>query len=215
MTSPMTDFACPDDRRVAIRLRVRLAGLARLLAASAVTAVVWVVSGGVAGAVDYTRVDYARSSITFVSRQMNVPMKGRFARFTAQVAIDPERPAAARASVEIDTASVESGVADGDAEARGKDWLDAGHFPKATFVATRVEAAGQGRYRVAGTLTIRGRSQPLVVPVTMRRDGEGLWFEGSFTLRRLAFGIGTGEWGDPSIVADEVPVNFRLYLRSS
>lgn len=185
------------------------------LALFAVTAAAWFGGTGAAAAADYTRVDYARSSITFVSRQMNVPIKGRFARFAAQVAIDPERPAAARASVEIDTASVESGVAEGDAEARGKDWLAVAQFPKATFVATRVEPAGQGGYRVAGTLTIRGRAQALVIPVTMRKDGDGLWFEGAFTLRRLAFGIGTGEWGDPSIVADEVPVNFRLFLRSS
>lgn len=192
-----------------IRSASRAAAFLATLAAGAILAPT------VAGAVDYTRVDYARSSITFVSRQMNVPMPGRFTRFSAQVAIDPDRPTAARAAVEIDTASIESGVAEGDAEARGKDWLNAMQFPKATFVATKVEAAGQGAYRVAGTLTIRGRSQSLVVPVTMRKDGDGLWFEGAFTLRRLAFGIGTGEWGDPSIVADEVPVNFRLFLRSS
>lgn len=199
-------------RSACCRLAARLSAVA---IAPVALAVATVVVPPVADAADYTRVDYARSSISFVSRQMNVPMKGRFARFSAQVAIDPERPAAARASIEIDTASIESGVADGDAEARGKDWLDAAQFPKANFVVTRVEVAGQGTYRVAGTLTIRGRSQAMVVPVTMRKDGEGLWFEGGFTLRRLAFGIGTGEWGDPSIVADEVPVNFRLFLRSS
>lgn len=168
-----------------------------------------------AAGAEYTVVDYARSSITFVTRQMNVPITGRFARFTAQVAIDPARPEAGRARVDIDTASVASGVDEGDAEARGKDWLDVGQFPKASFVASDIKADGRGGYRVAGTLTIRGRSQPVVVPVAMRKDGGGLWFEGTLTLRRLAFGIGTGEWGDPSIVSDEVPVNFRLYLRSS
>lgn len=203
MNSPMTERLHLSCRRTA----------ARLLAAAGMAAAAW--AGPAAVAAEYTRVDYARSSITFVSRQMNVPIKGRFTRFAAQVAIDPERPAAGRASVEIDTASVESGVDEGDAEARGKDWLNTAQFPKASFVATRIEPAGPGAYRVAGNLTIRGRTQALVVPVTMRREGEGLWFEGMFTLRRLAFGIGVGEWGDPSIVADEVPVNFRLFLRSS
>lgn len=207
MQVSMTEFFLSVCRAAAVRCAMP-AVLAAIAGAASV-------APGTAGATEYTRVDYARSSITFVSRQMNVPMKGRFTRFSAQVAIDPERPAAARAAVEIDTASIESGVTDGDAEARGKDWLNAAQFPKATFVAAKVEPAGQGGYRVAGTLTIRGRSQPLVVPVTMRKDGDGLWFEGTFTLRRLAFGIGTGEWGDPSIVADEVPVNFRLFLRSS
>jgi len=35
---------------------------------------------------------------------------------------------------------------------------------------------------------------------------------GSFTLRRLEFRIGDGDWNDPSLVADEVLVRLRLVL---
>jgi polyisoprenoid-binding protein YceI len=40
-------------------------------------------------------------------------------------------------------------------------------------------------------------------------------FEGTLPIRRLAFGIGEGEWRDPSVVADEVIVRFRLVVPAS
>ena len=36
---------------------------------------------------------------------------------------------------------------------------------------------------------------------------------GSFTLKRLDFNVGGGDWGDPSIVANEVQVKFKLALK--
>ena len=35
---------------------------------------------------------------------------------------------------------------------------------------------------------------------------------GSFTIQRLAFKIGEGEWTDTSMVSDEVQVRFKLVL---
>ena len=35
-------------------------------------------------------------------------------------------------------------------------------------------------------------------------------FEGNLPIKRLAFGIGEGEWKDASIVADEVVIKFRV-----
>jgi polyisoprenoid-binding protein YceI len=46
------------------------------------------------------------------------------------------------------------------------------------------------------------------VPVTVA----GNVASGRFTLQRLAFGIGSGEWADTSMVADDVKVQFKLQL---
>ncbi|MCK6384628.1 MAG: YceI family protein, partial [Rhodocyclaceae bacterium] len=51
------------------------------------------------------QVDAAKSSVVAVSKQMGVPVDGKFKRFTAQVSFDPARPAEGKASVEIDIAS--------------------------------------------------------------------------------------------------------------
>lgn len=165
-------------------------------------------------AAELTTVDINRSSITFVSRQMNVPMNGRFKRFAAQIAIDPARPENGRAQIDIDVASIDSGSSEGDEEAKTKDWFDTPRFPRATFVSQTVKAVGGGKYQALGKLYIKGRSKDVATPFVLRPDAGGIWFEGGFTLRRLEFGIGSGSWGDTSTVADEVQIRYKFFVKS-
>lgn len=155
-------------------------------------------------------VDAAKSSIIAVSRQMNVPVEGRFKRFTALVSFDPARPADAKAQVEIDIASFDLGADEFNREAVKKEWFDAARYPKATFVTSAVKAAGPGRYEAAGKLTIKGRTMDVVAPVSFKTEGNQNVFEGMLPIKRLQFNIGEGEWKDTSTVADEVQIKFRI-----
>lgn len=154
----------------------------------------------------------AQSEIGFVSRQMGVPVDGRFRKFDAQVAFDPKQPAAAKIGFTIDLASASIGTAETEAELVKPDWFDTQKFPQATFTSTGVKPAGAGRFDVAGTLSIKGSSQPVVVPVTLAQAGATTTATGAFMLKRLDFKIGAGDWGDTSIVANDVQVKFKLTL---
>jgi len=154
----------------------------------------------------------AGSEIAFTSKQMGVPVDGRFRKFDAQVAFDPKKPEAARIGLTIDLASVQLGAAEVEAEVIKPDWFDTRKFPQANFQSTSVKAAGAGRYEVAGTLTIKGASQNVVVPVTLAQAGAATTASGSFTIRRLDFRIGDGDWKDTSMVANDVQVRFKLAL---
>ena len=63
-----------------------------------------------AGAVPL-KTDPAKSAITAIFKQMNVPVEAKFRKFTAQVDYDAAKPDAAKASVDIDTASLDVGDA--------------------------------------------------------------------------------------------------------
>lgn len=154
----------------------------------------------------------AQSEIGFITRQMGVPVDGKFRRFDAQVAFDPKQPAAARIGFTIDLASASIGTAETEAELVKPDWFDTRKFPQATFTSTSVKPAGAGRFDVAGTLSIKGSSQPVVVPVTLAQAGATTTATGAFALKRLDFKIGAGDWGDTSIVANDVQVKFKLTL---
>lgn len=166
-----------------------------------------------AHATELTQVDFKRSSVNFITKQMNVPMTGRFKNFAAQIALDPGRPEGGKAAVDIEVASIDSGTKEGDEEARGKDWFDATRFPRASFVSSGVKALGGGKYQAVGKLTIKGKSKDISVPFTLRPDGGGSWFEGAFTMRRLEFGVGSGPWGDTDTVADAVQVSFKIFVK--
>ena len=156
------------------------------------------------------QVDAAKSSVIAVSKQMGVPVEGKFKRFTAQISFDPAKPAEGKASVDIDIASFDLGDADFNRETAKKEWFDAARFPKATFVTSAIKPAGAGKFEATGKLTIKGITRDVVAPVSFRAEGGQQVFEGVLPIKRLAFNIGEGAWKDTSTVADDVQIRFRI-----
>ena len=160
------------------------------------------------------KIDAAQSAIRFVSRQMNVPVEGRFRRFEGTVAFDPARPEGIQAQFEVDLASIDLGDAEAESEVKGREWFDTSRFPKATFVAHSVRALGGGKFEASGPLTIKGATQTVVAPFTLASSAGNQVVEGQFSVKRLAFRVGEGSWSDTGTVADEVVVRFRFVVPS-
>lgn len=163
-----------------------------------------------AHAVEYRTVLPAQSSIGFEFVQMGVKIPGGFKRFTTQMNFDPARPEAARATIEIDLASIDAGSPEADEESAGKLWFNRSAFPKARFVSSKISALGENRYEMRGTLTIKGKSRELVVPVRYAPGKDTARFDGGFVIKRLDFGIGEGMWADVGTVANEINVKFSI-----
>lgn len=154
----------------------------------------------------------AQSDISFVSKQMGVPVEGRFKKFDAQVTFDPAKPEASKMAFTIDVASASFGAPETDAELPKAAWFNTAKFPQATFQSSAVKGAGPGKIEVTGKLSIKGNVRDVVVPVTLTQAGPTTTATGTFVLKRLAFKIGEGEWTDTSMVADDVQVKFKLAL---
>lgn len=163
-----------------------------------------------AHAAEYTAIDTGKSSLNFVYKQMGVPVDGRFRKFAAHISFDPARPAAARASIDLDLASIDAGSAEANEEVAGKAWFNTKAFPQARFVSTAVKALGGNRYEVSGRMTIKGRSQDIAAPFTFTPQGSGAVFDGTFVLKRADFAIGEGVWADFGTVANEIQIKFRF-----
>ncbi len=154
-----------------------------------------------------------QSEIVFVSKQMGVPVEGRFKQFDARVAFDPSKLATSKVSFTVNIGSATLGVRETDAELPKPEWFNTARFPQATFDSTGFKALGAGKFEVAGKLSIKGVSTPVVVPVNLAAGPAGVtWVNGSFPIKRLTFKIGENEWADTSMVADEVIVKFKLAL---
>ena len=154
----------------------------------------------------------AGSEVSFTTRQMGVPMEGRFSRFQARIALDPRKPAAGNVSFTVDTGSARFGVPDTDAEVGKPAWLAAAQFPQASFQSTAIRATGPGKFEVQGKLTLKGTSRDLTVPVQLTQSGGQSTATASFTLKRLEFRIGENEWADTNLVANDVNVRLKLQL---
>ena len=86
------------------------------------------------------------------------------------------------------------------------DFFDSAKFPAATFKSTKVEAAGEGKLKVTGDLTIKDITKPVVLDVTLNKSGEGnnggakIGFDATATIKRTDFGLGMAV----PMVSDEV-----------
>ena len=175
-----------------------------ILATLAVTA------AGSAASAEFNRFQAGKSSLTFVSKQMGVPIDGSFRKFAASLAFDPAKPAAATARLDLDLNSIDAGSRDANDEVVGKPWFNVKVFPTATFVSSAVRPLGGDKFELVGKLTIKGKSQDVTAPFSFRQDGGNGVFDGAFVLKRLEFGVGDGVWSDVSTVANEVQIKFHI-----
>jgi polyisoprenoid-binding protein YceI len=159
------------------------------------------------------KVEYAKSDLVFITKQMNVPVDGMFRHFQVALQFDPARPETSRAQIEIDMNSITTGIEDADEEAKTATWLDVATYPTASFVSTSVNHVEADRYTATGALTIKGTTKTATLPFAIKPlPGGALQLAGEYTMKRLDFNIGGGVWGDTSIVADEVKLRYKLLL---
>jgi polyisoprenoid-binding protein YceI len=97
-------------------------------------------------------------------------LRGRFDRSEGTVVLD-RQARTGRVEIRVDPGSVSTGVAALDATVKGKDFLDAGDMPVATFVGEQFAFDGDKVTSVGGTLTLLGRAQP----VTLKAIGFGCY----------------------------------------
>jgi len=102
----------------------------------------------------------------FAVRHMMVTwVPGRFNKVAGTLRFDPLNVAASSVEVEIEAASIHTGVEQRDAHLKSADFLEVEKYPKITFKSTRVEPAGLDHAWVHGDLTLHGVTRPVVLDV--------------------------------------------------
>jgi polyisoprenoid-binding protein YceI len=155
------------------------------------------------------------SKVQFEFKQMGVPVEGNFRKFNAQLRFDPKNLLQSKVVFEVDLSSIDAGSPEANAEVAGKDWFDFKTTTVAKFQSTGVKPLPDGTFEVQGPLTIRGKTVNMVIPFKVESNQGKTRFLGTFPIQRLSFGIGSGMWGDPSVVADRVDVRFDLLAVSA
>ena len=176
-------------------------------AASAALTITLVAAAAAAAAGDAS-IDGTRSSIVATFRQENVPVDAPFKKFSGHILYDPAQPAAANATLDVDTGSFDLGSEEYNTEVRKKGWFDSATYPKASFLSSTIKPGGAGHFDATGTLTLKGKTLTITVPVTVTRAGSAQSFDGSLVISRKYFAIGDPEWND--VVDDKVSVKFHL-----
>ncbi len=102
-------------------------------------------------------------------------LMGRFNVFDGEFSYDEKNPSAAKITVNIDPASIDSNHAERDKHLRGKDFLYVEKYPKASFVSTSFEEKAKGKAVLKGDLTLHGVTRPITIEVQHIGHGKDPW----------------------------------------
>mgnify|MGYP000998755102 CR=1 FL=1 len=110
---------------------------------------------------------------------------------------DADNVAASSVQVTLPLSGLEAFSSKFNDHLRSADFFDAAKYPTATFKSTRVEAAGEGRLKVTGDLTIKDQTKPVVLDVTLNKAADhpmmkvpAIGFDATTTILRSDFGVG-------------------------
>jgi polyisoprenoid-binding protein YceI len=110
--------------------------------------------------------DPAHSTIGFAIRHMMISsVRGQFRTFTGKATGDPKTPDKAEIEATIDVASIDTANAKRDDHLKTPDFFDVAKFPTMTFKSKKITAAGPGKAKVTGDLTLHGVTKEIVLEV--------------------------------------------------
>jgi polyisoprenoid-binding protein YceI len=120
-----------------------------------------------------------------------------FGKVDGSITYDPANVGASKVEVTIPLSGLNSHVEAFDEHLRSADFFDAAKFPDITFKSTSVKAAGKGKLKVSGDLTIKGITKPVVLDVTINKIGmqplakrDAAGFSATATIKRTDFDVG-------------------------
>ena len=88
---------------------------------------------------------------------------GQFNKIAGFIDLDPSDLGRTALEIEIETASIFTGVEPRDNHLRSSDFFDCEKYPRMTFKSTGVEVAGSNMFKVHGDLTITGVKRPVLL----------------------------------------------------
>ena len=164
-------------------------------------------------------IDTVHSGINFSVRHMVVSkVRGRFGKFSGELAIDDDDLTRSSVNVAIEAASIDTGNAQRDGHLRSADFFDVEAFPELRFRSTRIDKRGDDRYAVVGQLTIRDVTREVSLDVEFGGRARDPWgnervgFVATASVDRKEFGLRWNQALETGgvLVGDRIDIELEL-----
>jgi polyisoprenoid-binding protein YceI len=152
------------------------------------------------------------SMLAFAGTYQGDVFTGRFPQFGTHLSFDPAHPEQGSLDVTIALATATTANADYDSEMRGDAFFNVARFPQAHYAARGFRHLDGNRYAADGTLSLHGVSKPVTLEFTWTPGARPV-LAGKATVKRLDFGIGSGDWADTDLIPDAIAVSTKVILQ--
>lgn len=147
------------------------------------------------------KMDPAHTQVLFTVNHLGwTDYTGQFTNPTGSLVLDTKVPGNSKVEVSFPIDKVRTTVGELDTGLAGGEFFEATKFPNGTFVSTRVTKTGASTANVAGNLTIKGVTKPVVLHARFVGAGPEFWgdkkeaigFAATATIKRSDFGLSQG-----------------------
>jgi polyisoprenoid-binding protein YceI len=167
---------------------------------------------------DVYTIDKGHSEVSFQVRHLVTQVRGSFNDYQGTINLDPANLERSSVDFQIKADSIDTNLADRDKHLRGEDFFFAEKYPQITFKSKSIKKTGKDTYDVAGTLTMRGVSKEVTLPVTFLGTVKDPWgnekagFATDLTLNRKDYGINWNAALDNGgvVLSDDVKISINL-----
>jgi len=165
------------------------------------------------------QIDPNHSAAQFSVRHMGIStVRGAFTKVSGTATYDPADLGKTSIDATIDATSIDTRVERRDNDLRSPNFFDVAKYPILTFKSKRTEAAGPGKLKITGDLTIHGVTKEVTLdvdgpsaPVQDPRGSSHMGASASTRINRMDFGVN----GASTVVGNDVPITIDVELVSS
>jgi len=167
------------------------------------------------------KIDPGHTTATFAVRHMLIAtVRGQFDGPTGSVTYDPKDiPGTLKVDATFNTKSITTHNAERDSDLKSPLFFDVTKYPTMKFVSKKTEAAGAGKFKVTGDLTMHGVTREVVLdvegPTAAVKDLDGQMRAAA----TMTTAINRKQWGlqynvlleaGGAVVADEVKIEIDV-----
>ena len=166
-------------------------------------------------------IDTSHTQIQFSVRHMMITkVRGNFDKFSGTVDLDENHPANTTVNIQVETASVNTREPNRDNHLRSPDFFNSTVYPSMIFKSTQVDVTDKNHACLAGEMTIRDITHPVVWDVEFAGMAKSPWgavsagFTATTKINRKDWDL---TWNKPLetggvLVGDEIEISIELEL---
>ena len=169
-----------------------------------------------AAQVQMWQIDPNHTAAQFSVRHMGIStVRGAFTKVSGTAQYDPADLSKTSVDATIEASSVDTRVSMRDDDLRSPNYFDVAKYPTITFKSKSVQAAGEGKLKIVGDLTIHGVTKEVTLdvdgpsaPVTDPKGNSHVGASASTTVNRKDFGVG----GSSNMVGEDITITIDVEL---
>jgi polyisoprenoid-binding protein YceI len=173
-------------------------------------------AGSAVAQVQTWQIDPNHTSAQFSVRHMGIStVRGDFTKVSGSAQYDPSVTTKASVEATIDAASVDTRVSMRDNDLKSANYFDVEKYPTITFNSKSVQAAGDGKLKITGDLTIHGTTKEVVLdvdgpsaPATDPKGNTHIGASASTKINRTDYGVGSKN----PMIGEEITITIDIEL---